>query len=236
MRIGRFAQCLVLWSVICLPAFAAENETAGVAALTGAWQCQSQAGSVVLEFRSAGRLVYGGEELQYSLAGSSIRLIEQGVAVDYPYVLRGNNLSIGTPYGEVIACARTGAPPAAAGSRPDAGGQGRYNHLLQGTLCAWSGSSSSTGSYSSTQRVTFDGAGRFGIGSESSFSNTAGLGYGSGDGEGGTYEVTSPQVGAPIRIRWNSGEEDVAYVHFLAGGRITEVKYGKQVFGAPLCN
>ena len=90
-----------------------------------------------------------------------------------------------------------------------------------------------------------DGRGRFATGAESSFSVTnrdsggnetsSASGYGSGPGEGGAYEVTAATPGAPIRIRWNTGEDDVAFVHHVASGRIMEVRYGKLLFAAALC-
>ena len=79
------------------------------------------------------------------------------------------------------------------------------------------------------------GRGRFATGSESSFSGQAGLGYGSNSGEGGVYSVTALRVGAPIQVRWHNGETDQAFVHYVNGNRITEIRYGKQVLGHALC-
>lgn len=59
--------------------------------------------------------------------------------------------------------------------------------------------------------------------------------YGTREGPGGACEVTAARPGAPIRVRRDTGEADVAYVHHLGGGRITEVKYGKPLFGMGLC-
>jgi hypothetical protein len=83
--------------------------------------------------------------------------------------------------------------------------------------------------------VWFDGHGRFSTGSESSASNQAGQAYGSGGGEGGTYEVTGAAVGAAIRIRWGDGTIGIATVHFVVEGQITEIKYGERVYGKALC-
>ena len=214
---------------------------------TGAWQCQSSAGPAALEFQSDSRLVYGGQPMPYRIIGSSIVVAQDGMPTEYAYTLRGAQLDILTPEGETIRCAKAGggAPGPQAKSAPQGAGRGPLNHLLQGRMCSWSGSSSSGSSYSSTQKVFFDGRGRFGTGAESSFNvisrdgggNETGSasGYGGNDGPGGTYEVTAVQIGAPIRVKWDTGEDDVAYVHHVYGGRITEVKYGKLVFGGALC-
>lgn len=214
----------------------------------GTWQCQSSLGPAVLEFRNDSVLSYGGQPMQYRIIGSSIVVAQDGMPVQYGYTLRGSQLDIVTPEGEPIRCAKSDGASSGQQARsapPPAAGRGQFNHLLQGQLCSWSGSSSSGNSYSSTKKAFFDGRGRFGTGSESSFNVTSrdsggnelgsASAYGGSDGAGGTYEVTSPQVGAPIRVKWDTGEDDVAFVHHVYGGRITEVKYGKMVFGAGLC-
>ena len=130
-------------------------------------------------------------------------------------------MAIANPDGTRTNCRRGGG---AAG--------GAANGALQGTMCGWSGNAN----YSRTTRVTFDGRGRFGTGSESSFSNRHGSGYGAGGGDGGSYVVTAVQVGAPIRVRWANGEDDQATVHHVINGRISEIRYGKQVLGHAMCN
>jgi len=211
-------------------------------ALLGAWQCQTPQGAATLSFDNANQLVYNGDATQYMVQGNVIIALVNGIPTQYRYQVSGNSLAIANPDGTRTHCQRTqvaalggggfgqGAP---GGSTAQAGGA--MNGALQGTLCGWSGSRTSTGSYSSSTRVTFDGRGRFGTGSESSFSGVAGQGYGSGGGNGGSYSVTSVQVGAPIHVRWNNGEADQATVHNVNGGRITEIRYGKQVFGHALC-
>lgn len=206
----------------------------------GRWHCNAATGPAVLDFVTSKVLTYGGVQMRYRILGTAIQVIEDGLPANYAYVLAGDRLDITSPAGDRIACTRAPAPAQEAG-----GPGGSLNHLLQGQICSYSGSSSSGSSYSSTLRAFFDGRGRFTTGSESSFSVTnrdyqgdetsSAQGYGSGGGPGGTYEVTSATVGAPIRIRWDTGEEDVAYVHHVVGGRITEVKYGDKLFGAPLC-
>ena len=198
-------------------------------ALLGAWQCQTPQGSASLAFGNNGDLNFNGDVTQYAVQGNVITALVNGFPAQYRYQINGNNLAIANPDGTRTACQR-----GAAGGGNVAGG-GAMNGALQGTLCSYSGSSGGGSSYASTRRVTFDGRGRFATGSESSFSNAAGLGYGGGSGSGGAYAVTGVYVGAPIRVRWASGEDDQAFVHHIVSGRITEIRYGKQVYGQGLC-
>ena len=228
--------CLLGLAMAGMPVYAADRPA-------GQWDCQSGLGPAVLEFRDSRMLIYGGQPMQYRFQGNAIQVLLDGLPATYPYVLQADKLDITSPEGDPIHCVRAGTGSAEART-PPAGGGG-LNHLLQGRMCAWSGSSSSGSNYSTTRKVTFDGRGRFATGAESSFSVTnrdsggnetsSASGYGSGPGEGGAYEVTAATPGAPIRIRWNTGEDDVAFVHHVASGRIMEVKYGKLLFAAALC-
>jgi hypothetical protein len=210
--------------LLCLTAAHAQQT-----ALLGAWQCQTPQGPAALAFANDGTLSFNGDVTQYMVQGNVFTAMVYGVPTQYRYQVSGNTLAIANPDGSRTNCQRgnTGGNMAQA--------PGSMNGALQGTLCGYSGSSSGSSSYASTRRVTFDGQGRFATGSESSFSNSAGLGYGSGSGSGGTYRVTAVQVGAPIHVRWSNGEDDQATVHHVVNGRITEVRYGKQVFGRALC-
>lgn len=212
--------------------------------LVGRWQCESADGPGELDFRDDATVVYGGKGMPYRVQGNVIRVIEDGAPTNYAFALRGDRLDIQTPDGEMIRCARAAGRPATSAPKGGAAG-GPLDQLLQGQFCSWSGSSGGGSSYSTTQRVFFDGRGHFTTGSESSFGMTsrdaggnetgsAGA-YGSGEGAGGTYAVTAARPGSPIRVKWNTGEDDVAHVHFVSGGRITEIKYGDKVFGAALC-
>jgi len=106
-------------------------------------------------------------------------------------------------------------------------------HLLQGKLCCWSGSSTSSSSYSSTKWAYFDGQGNFQYGSESSFSSDAGNAWGNdGSGERGTYRIS----GDTVYLSYPDGSSDTATVHFRQDdGRITELKYGDDHYAKALC-
>jgi hypothetical protein len=214
-----------LW-VLLLPSVALAQQQA----LIGAWQCQTPTGPAAIVFENQGQLTYNGEPTQYAVQGNVIIALVDGFPRQYRYQIAGNQLAIANPDGSRTNCQRGGGGMAQA----PAGG-GSLNGALQGTLCSYSGSSGGGASYASTRRVAFDGRGRFATGSESTFSNNAGFGYGGGSGSGGTYTVTALQVGAPIRVRWNNGEDDQATVHFMVNGQITEIRYGKQIYGRGLC-
>jgi len=228
---------IVMFSVVRLAFFALLLAGTGTAraqqtALLGNWQCQTPQGPAALAFAGNGELSYNGDVTQYVVQGNVITAMVNGFPTQYRYQVSGNALAIANPDGSRTQCQRGGGQGGFAQGAPG----GAMNAALQGTLCGWSGSRSGSSSYSRTTRVTFDGRGRFGTGSESSFSNAAGLGYGGGSGEGGTYMVTAVQVGAPIRVRWSNGEDDQATVQHVVNGRITEIRYGKQVFGHAMCN
>ncbi|MCD6293098.1 MAG: hypothetical protein J7M09_06585 [Deltaproteobacteria bacterium] len=105
-------------------------------------------------------------------------------------------------------------------------------HLLKGTFCSWSGSSSSSGSYSSSKWARFDGIGRFLYGSSTSYSGTAGSLHNGSRDSGGDYEVR----GDYIYLRYDDGGCDVATVHFrTSNGVITEVMFEGSVYAAALC-
>ncbi len=105
-------------------------------------------------------------------------------------------------------------------------------HLLKGTLCSWSGSSSSSGSYSSSKWAKFDGIGRFIYGSSSSYSGTPGSMYNNSPDGAGDYEVR----GNHIYLRYDDGGCDVAKVYYRqSNGVITEVKFEGTIYAAALC-
>lgn len=203
--------------------------------LLGRWVYQDPSGQMVLEFQSANTLIFNGEAAQYTLAPGVIRVSDGYVSVDYPYTLQGNSLNISFPEGYQLQFTRVGgAPQQAPGMAPQTTQGGGQEYLLQGTLCRWSGSSTSSSSYSSTTRVYFDGQGNFSYTSESSFSGDPGLAYGQNQDPAnrGTYRV----VGNQVQLVFGDGSRGVATVHMRQNdGRITELMYEGDLYATGLC-
>ena len=203
-----------------------EADAATVGALTGTWQC----GESNLVFKSDSVLVYNGERMQYRRRGNVLQVQEEYGVANYPFALSGNRMDVTFPDGSVVRCVKAGA----GGKRSAEGRAGRSGSAaqLRGMLCRWSGSSGISGSYSSSTRVSFDGAGRFSYGSESSFSGNAGSGYGSGPGSGGTYRVE----GDVVQLTFGDGSRGKAKVNMRQNdGRITELMFNGQLYAAGLC-
>lgn len=230
----------LMFAVVIPPSLAEGQENRPA----GRWDCQSSLGPAVLDFQNAQTLTYGGVAMPYRVSGNTIQVVQDGYPADYRFAMQNDRMDIRTPEGEIIQCMKSSGAGRSAAA-PAAADGGQWNHLLQGQLCSWSGSSSGGSSRSTTQRAFFDGRGRFTTGAESSTSVTArdsggyevgsASAYSNGGGPGGTYRVTAATPGAPIHVQWSSGETDIAYVHHVSGGRITEVKYGKLLFGMGLC-
>lgn len=198
---------------------------------SGSWQCRTSEGPTTLHFLNARQLHYNGELMLYQERDQILWVEQQGQPLPYPYKLSKQQLTIHTPEGEQIICQRSQASPP---SSPQTGGGA--NHFLRGLMCSWSGSSGGGSSYSSSHRIRFDGQGRFAYGSEASFSGGAGQYAGQGGGQSGRYQVSAARIGAAVTLQWDNGRRDTLYVHFMAGGRITELKSGQLLFAAQLCN
>ena len=228
------------------------SERSGLSAqssMVGSWQCQMSMsglplGAGLLSFNHNGKATMGDTPFDYQvLQGGLIRLQDQSGYNDYAYKLSGDNLEMSYSDGAKFVCRRTSQAEGTmtrnnmpGGNNNQAGGQSAWQ--LQGTFCSWSVSSSyysssDYSSYSSTQRITFDGRGRWSFGSESSFSSNAGLAYSGGDGgESGLYQVNGNQ----ILYRTNSGEQGIAQVKMQQNnGQITEIMVDGTLYSPALC-
>jgi hypothetical protein len=209
---------------------------APAATLQGKWQCVVEDESIALNIL-ADRLQFGSEEMRYRVAANRVWVEQNGVARPHQYALNGDRLEIVSPEGIYIACTRageraTGRP----GSASEAASASSYNGLLVGVVCGFAGTSNTSGSTSRITRVQFDGRGEFVVATEGTFSGSAGLGWSNSGAQRGSYTVTAPRIGAAIRVRWQNGDQETAYVTQLSGNRIAEFQYGKQVYSAGLCN
>jgi hypothetical protein len=111
---------------------------------------------------------------------------------------------------------------------------------LMGPMCTFSGGSVG----STTQRMSFDGKGRVGYGSETvmggSFHNSQGDWTGSWGGSGGNQNQTTSVgryevKGKTITIRWQGSVETCRVHNTGRGGRITEMYCGEKLWAPSLC-
>jgi hypothetical protein len=220
----------------------------GQASVIGCWLCESEGEKSQMEFREGNVAVFDGETSRYALTDDAIQVETEFGVIEYPYKLEGNSLVLMFPGGFQVPCTKIkcGAGDRSvleeqqgAGERSERPAEremsgGGNAHLLQGMFCHWSGSSSSYSgsSYSHSLRVSFDGQGHFTTGSEASFDNPSGLGYGSGGGSGGTYRV----VGDQVQLNFGDGSTGVATVYNRAGdGTISELMYDGDLYAPQLC-
>jgi hypothetical protein len=203
----------------------------GGASLLGRWSCQTPEGPAQLAFVSENQLIYNGQATQYTMGQGSISVMEEYGPAEYRYQLSGNNLTVTDPYGRASQCQRQAG---AAGGMGRAGGGGGMEHLLQGWRCSYS--SSPDGGFSTTQKVYFDGQGRFTTGTETGFDIPEAVGYGLSSGEGGTYRVMGNNIGDQILLTFPDGSTGVARVsHLEYNGAIREVEYEGQHYAPSLC-
>jgi hypothetical protein len=207
-------------------------------ALSGRWMFQSQQGQLALEFLSANQLSFNGETTQYQLKEGIIQAMGDYGWIDYPYTLSQGTLTITFPDGTRIPFTRTST---AATNQQGTNQQGMNQQAkgggatwqLRGTLCSWSGSSSSSSGYSRTRKIVFDGQGNFQFGSESSFSSDAGIAYGGNPNvESGTYSVGE----STVTLYNRSGETYQFKINMRqSNGMITELMIGETLYATGLC-
>ncbi|MCU0454390.1 MAG: hypothetical protein MUE68_12115 [Bacteroidetes bacterium] len=199
----------------------AQKPSSKTASILGTWQASDGGEVVHLIFHTASELELEGERFPYVQTAKVIRIDEDGEMVEYPYVLKGDMLTLTFEGGERLTFHRAGgrglagaptapAVPAAKGPAED--------HLLIGKFMSYSSASSSTGSSSWTTYATFDGQGGFSWSSESEHSASqydqtgtqtgSGLAYGSNSGNRGSYRV----AGDRILVRFPDGSEGEALV------------------------
>jgi hypothetical protein len=209
---------------ILLPALPpAEARGKGRAELVGLWQCRLGQQSVPLAILPHGVLSFDGAAARYTVAGQTLRVLQQGQWVSYPFRAAGKGrarrVTLTMPDRRPLRCSPLG--------------RGKERQL-RGMLCSWSGSSSSYAgtSISRTTRVVFDGKGNLRYASEGGFSGPDGLVHNRSGAQRGLYRV----VGKAVYLVFPDGDGAVARVHMRqADGRITELKHGRTLFAAGLC-
>ncbi len=203
-----------------------------LSSLKGTWEYNDGYNRSVLKFIDDTKLIYDGEQSVFSLTTSpaAIRVYDDYGYYDYLYTLRGNKLTVTFPDGNIYVFVKVKDTPQTAQNVSKA-----INGNLYGSFCHWSGSSGvySSSSYSSTDRISFDGKGNFIYGTETSFSSDAGL-YSNDDNNSqrGTYSVE----GNNIYITFTDGSKYTLQVYVQQDwGEITEIKYGEKVYAKQLC-
>jgi len=200
------------------------------APLIGQWECQTTEGPARLIFESATRLSYNGSAMAYTGAPGRLTVTGENGPADYSYQLAGEALEIAGPDIRMQCRRATVAEaPAPAGA---AGATG----LLYGQLCNYSSSSMVVeGGYSTLRVLTFDGQGRFRLGSEVSSSGPSGSAYGSDPGKAGRYQVEAATKGAAVHFTFDNGSTYRGEVHHVYQGRITELTINGNHYGMGLC-
>lgn len=207
--------------------------------LTGCWRCASDEGQSLLEFQSSDVLVFDGLPSSYTLIPGAIRVEDDLGVEDYRYVLSGDNLQVTFPDGFQLRCARIACGSSGSGSAPAPapavpGGTTSGNaQLLQGWFCSYASSGSAVGSgYSRSNRVHFDGQGRFSTRTETAYSGDPGSAYGQSGGDGGTYRLEGDRV----LLMFGDGSSGAAQIYNRRGdGSVSELMYGGELYAPQLC-
>jgi len=203
---------------------------------TGNWLCQTEYGSVSLNFISDDQMVYDGETLNYVISGNTLKVYSDYVWIDYPFELKDSQLIISYPEGYRLLFNKVSETNVDISSdNNNSGTQNSGERYLNGTLCEYgsSSSSSSYSSYSHTNRLYFDGRGNFQFGTESSYSGSAGSAYSSDNAaKTGTYRISGDEV----ILTFRDGSTYKFSIYFIQDdGQITEMYYGEKLYAAGLC-
>jgi len=219
--------------VSILSNFAYTQNNSDYSLLKGTWAINDGYNTVTLKIIDETKLIYDGEQLIYKLISQpkAIRVFDEYDYFDYLYVLNGDKLTLTFPDGNNYIFKKNKNSGQSSGKAV----ANSVNGNLYGSFCHWSGSSGvySTSSYSSTDRITFDGKGNFAYGTETSFSSDAGI-YANDNNntQRGTYSVE----GNNIYVTFNDGSKYTLQIYVQQDwGEITEIKYGEKVYAKQLC-
>jgi len=220
-------------TVLLLSNFVYAQNNPDYSLLKGTWNISNGYTTVTLKIIDGTKLIYDGEQLAYKLISQpkAIRVFDEYSYFDYLYTLKGDKLILTFPDGNNYIFEKNKNSGQTVGK---AAAQ-RGNSNLYGSFCHWSGSSGvySTSSYSSTDRITFDGKGNFAYGTETSFSSDAGI-YDNDNNntQRGIYTVD----GNNIYVTFNDGSKYTLQIYVQQDrGEITEIKYGEKVYAKALC-
>ncbi len=220
--------------------FTFESVTAQKSKLYGNWQ---SANGTITSFTNQAMTV-AGSPYRYTVQGNQITVYDaNNNTMIYKYQVNGSQLYLyvegaGTYILNKVQGNQqnTGYGGQGYGNQPTTNrGNTAANGRLYGTFCSYSSSGySGSSSYSSSERVSFDGRGHYTYGSESSYSG-GGDGYSGGDGGyTGTYKVVGNKG---VVLTASDGSEYRVAIYFVQdSGEITELKYDGTVYAKSLCD
>ena len=209
----------------------APSQAGAKGSLLGDWECQTTDGPARLSFQNDRQLAYNGAAMAYVLVPGGLRVDGTNGPTMYQYRVDGQSLEITGPDIR-MQCRRAQAgltPP------PVAGGGGGAS-LLYGQLCNYSSSSGAVdGGFSTLRVLSFDGQGRFQLGSEVSSSGPTGSAYGKNPEKVGHYRVEGATRGATVYLTFDNGSAHRGEVYHVYQGRITELMIDGNLYGTELC-
>ena len=225
----------VFLSIILL--ISLQNIPAQKKKLYGSWQASN---GTITSFTPT-KMTMAGSSYPYKVIGNIIRVSDgAGHTLDYKYQIKGNQLYLYVEgYGTYILQKTGGSQTVGynnrAVSRTNTRGNPADNARLYGSFCSYSSSGySGSSSYSTTQKVTFDGQGHYTYGSQSSYSGGGDGYYGGDGGYTGTYQVVGNKG---VILTASDGSQYRVSIYFVQdSGEITELKYDGVVYGKSLCD
>lgn len=200
--------------------------------LIGNWQSLDE--SSIFLIINNNNLMINNEVFNYTLSGNLIKVDSEEGIVDYPYKLNGDVLTISFPTGFDIVFKKVSNKKTNNNVKNNnQNNQANQNYMLQGNFCSYSSSNTYSSSYSSQNKVFFDGNGKFYYGgTETSMSADVGQYYGNSLSQNvGTYKV----VGNIVYLTDSEGGQDQAQVHFINSSGISELMYNGKLYGKGLC-
>ena len=199
--------------------------------LLGDWECQTTDGPARLSFENDRQLSYNGTVMGYALVPGGLRVDGKDGPTMYQYRVEGQALEI-TGSDIRMQCRRAVAGPAP----PSVGSGGGGTSPLSGQLCNYSSSSGAVdGGFSTLRVLSFDGQGRFQLGSEVSSSGPSGSAYGRNPAKVGNYRVDGATRGATVYLTFDNGTAHRGEVHHVYQGRITELMIEGNLYATELC-
>ncbi len=204
--------------------------------LMGTWQSSN---GTVISFTKT-QVGINGVNYNYQLLNNIIRTVDEyGEVYDYSFQIKNDLLYLVVPDDGTYILKRysgqhinTQVTQNVNNIQNTGGGAGVSK--VYGTFCSYSSSGySGSSSYSTTNRVSFDGRGNFVYGSESSYSGNGDAYSGGSGGEKGTYRIQNGQL---ILIFSDGSQYAVEIYNRNGAGEITGLRYDGTIYAKSLCD